>query len=120
MKDFRRFTISWGVILILIFIVFTAYSFKLDKKIDEYRTLENNFASKVAEYNDANKIYPSSIEVMTVTASDAVEKGIIADLQISNDVCDGYVSISNDDIVVYTPYISCKHYTTKGYDKSKN
>ena len=120
MKNFRRFTISWGVILILIFVVFTAYSFKLDKKIDEYRSLENNFASKVVEYNDANKIYPSSIEVITVTASDAIEKGIIDNLQISNDICDGYVSISNDDIVVYTPYISCKNYTTKGYDKSKN
>ena len=75
MKDFRRFTISWGVILILIFIVFTAYSFKLDKKIDEYRSLENNFASKVAEYNDANKIYPSSIEVITVTAAMLLKRG---------------------------------------------
>lgn len=120
MIKFRKFTISWGIILVLIFILFTSYSFKLDKKINEYRGLENTFASKVAEYNDANKIYPYSIEVMNVTASEAIEKGIITDLRINNDVCDGYVTISNDDIVVYTPYISCKNYTTKGYDKNKN
>ena len=48
MKKFRKFTILWGVILVLIFVLFTMYSFKLDKKIKEYRSLEEYFANAVA------------------------------------------------------------------------
>ena len=53
MKKFRKFTILWGMILVFIFILFTMYSFKLDKKIKEYRDLEEYFANAVAEYNNS-------------------------------------------------------------------
>ena len=53
MKKFRKFTIAWGIILVLIFILFTMYSFKLDKKIKKYHELEEYFATSVSEYSDA-------------------------------------------------------------------
>lgn len=120
MKKFRKFTILWGIILIMIFILFTLYSIKLDKKIKEYRNLEMYFANAVAEYNDTKKDYPKTIEVINFSLSDAIEKGIVSELKIDDDICDGYVKIANDEIVTYTPYISCKNYTTKGYAKNLN
>ena len=109
MKKFRKFTIAWGIILVLIFILFTMYSFKLDKKIKKYHELEEYFATSVSEYSDAKKNF---------SLSDAIEKGIVTELKIDDDICDGYVKIANDEIVTYTPYISCKNYTTKGYEKN--
>ncbi len=118
MKKFRKFTILWGVILVSIFVLFTMYSFKLDKKIKEYRSLEEYFANAVAEYNNKNKDYPKTIEVINFSLSEAIEKGVVSQLKIDNDICDGYVKIANEEIVTYTPYISCKNYTTKGYKKN--
>lgn len=117
MKRFRKFTIVWGIILVAIFILLTMYSFKLDKKIKKYHDLEEYFATSVAEYNNAKKDYPQTIEVINFSLSDAIEKGIVSELKIDNDICDGYVKIANDEVVTYTPYISCKNYTTKGYAK---
>ena len=37
----------------------------LDKKIKEYRSLEEYFANAVAEYNNKNKNYPKTIEYLT-------------------------------------------------------
>lgn len=118
MKKFRKFTIIWGIILVAIFVLFTMYSFKLDKKIKKYHDLEEYFATSVAEYNNTNKDYPQTIEVINFSLSDAIEKGVVSELKIDNDICDGYVKIANDEIVTYTPYISCKNYTTKGYAKN--
>ena len=118
MEKFRKFTIAWGIILVLIFILFTMYSFKLDKKIKKYHELEEYFATSVSEYSDAKKDYPQTIEVINFSLSDAIEKGIVTELKIDDDICDGYVKIANDEIVTYTPYISCKNYTTKGYEKN--
>ena len=120
MKKFRKFTILWGMILVFIFVLFTMYSFKLDKKIKEYHYLEEYFANAVAEYNNTRKDYPQTIEVINFSLSEAIEKGIVSELKIDNDICDGYVKIANDEIVTYTPYISCKNYTTKGYTKNLN
>ena len=117
MKRFRKFTIVWGIILVAIFVLFTMYSFKLDKKIKKYHDLEEYFDTSVAEYNNAKKDYPQTIEVINFSLSDAIEKGIVSELKIDNDICDGYVKIANDEVVTYTPYISCKNYTTKGYAK---
>ena len=118
MKKFRKFTIVWGIILVAIFVLFTMYSFKLDKKIKKYHDLEEYFATSVAEYNNTNKDSPQTIEVINFSLSDAIEKGVVSELKIDNDICDGYVKIANDEIVTYTPYISCKNYTTKGYAKN--
>ena len=104
--------------VIIIFILFTMYSFKLDKKIKKYHELEEYFATSVSEYSDAKKDYPQTIEVINFSLSDAIEKGIVTELKIDDDICDGYVKIANDEIVTYTPYISCKNYTTKGYEKN--
>ena len=66
MKKFRKFTILWGVILVLIFVLFTMYSFKLDKKIKEYRSLEEYFANAVAEYNNSKKDSITAIQINRV------------------------------------------------------
>ena len=87
MKKFRKFTILWGIILVLIFVLFTMYSFKLDKKIKEYRSLEEYFANAVAEYNNKNKDYPKTIEVINFSLSEAIEKGVVSQLKIDNDIC---------------------------------
>ena len=62
--------------------------------------------------------YPKTIEVINFSLSEAIEKGVVSQLKIDNDICDGYVKIANEEIVTYTPYISCKNYTTKGYTKN--
>ena len=108
------------MILVFIFVLFTMYSFKLDKKIKEYHYLEEYFANAVAEYNNTRKDYPQTIEVINFSLSEAIEKGVVSELKIDDDICDGYVKIANDEIVTYTPYISCKNYTTKGYTKNLN
>ena len=65
MKRFRKFTIVWGIILVAIFVLFTMYSFKLDKKIKKYHDLEEYFATSVAEYNNAKKDYPQTLLVLS-------------------------------------------------------
>jgi len=117
MKKFRIFIVVWGVVLVVIFCLFTILSINVSKKLKEYHNLENYFADKVAEYNNTNGIYPETIEVLTINLNEAIEKGIVSELRISDDTCDGYVSISNDSGVVYIPYIKCKNYVTDGYSE---
>lgn len=118
MKKFRTFTISWGVILVAIFCSFTAFSINVSKKLNEYHSLENYFADKVSEYNSENNIYPETIEVLSVDLDEAIEKGIVSELRVDNDICYGYVNIFNDSVVTYTPYIKCKNYITEGYEEN--
>lgn len=120
MKKFRKFTITWGIILIAIFFIFTAFSIKVDKRLKEYHSLEKTFAEAVSKYYDDNKLYPKTIEVIYVSLEEAIEKGIIEELRTKNDTCDGYVKIANEDITIFTPYITCRGYVTKGYEKELN
>jgi len=118
LKRFRAFAITWGVILVAIFCLFTIFSINVSKRLNEYHSLENYFAEKVSEYNSENNIYPETIEVLSVNLEDAIAKGIISELRVNDDTCDGYVNISNDFVVTYTPYIKCKNYVTEGYDEN--
>ena len=37
------------------------------------------------------------------------------ELKVKNDVCDGYVLVTKEDVYHYKAYIKCKNYETDGY-----
>lgn len=118
-KQFKIISFIWGTILILVFCLLTIVALLWKNTTKEYQKIENLLVEKTNDYFQENNSYPQGIEVLTITLDDLKKSGILDEIKYKNDVCDGYIEVSNADGIVYKPYIKCHNYKTKGFDSSK-
>lgn len=117
MKEMRKLTIVWGLVILIIFAGLTTFALLWKDKNRKYKDLEKELAGKVQGYYETKYEYPKGMEVITITKQDLINDQVIENLKIDNDECDGYVDVSNNTVIEYTAYIKCPNYTTKGYNK---
>lgn len=139
---------GWGLWTFLIFIaifiiglLFSAWGFKqlglLDEdyhfvKIEEINKVKeetvatySNLEAKMVESskNYIKDFYGNGFDgTLVVTAKNLKESGYLDSLQDRKGRnCSGYVSASKEnEEIVYTSYLKCKRYKTKGYEKRKD
>lgn len=120
MKEMKRMSIVWGVIMVAIFVLLTFFGLKWKERYQGYFDLETKLKEETKKYFESSYSYPDRGREITITLSELVHNGILKELSYNYDLCDGYVIVSNDDVIEYKPYIKCNNYTTRGYDKQKS
>ena len=120
MRDLKRISIIWGLLLFAIFAVLTFFALKWKFKNEPYFKLEELIVSKTKSSFEMNHSYPNRDNYVIVPASELKANGMIDELKVENDECDGYVKVYNNGVMEYTGYIKCNNYTSKDYDKYMN
>ena len=115
-KQLKKISIIWGLMLILVFGTMTTFSLMWKKKNQGYKNLEKELVTKVEGYFEQEHKYPTGIEVVTIDLKELQEHDIIQELKYNDDICNGYVDVSNDIVIKYKAYIKCNKYQTKGYN----
>lgn len=119
MKELKRISIIWGLLLFVIFAALTFFALKWKAKNDPYFELEKTLVSKTKSYYEMEHSYPTKGNKVIVTFDDLKNSDMIEELKVNEDTCDGYVVVENTGVIEYKAFIKCNNYTTKDYDKNK-
>ena len=117
MRQLKIISIVWGLTLFAIFSVLTFFALKWNAKTDGYIKLEQDMIKNTKTYYESFNKYPEKGEYTLVTAEEIKNKGIMEELKVNDDECEGYVKVEYKNVVEYEAFIKCKKYTTKNYDK---
>lgn len=117
MKELRRISIIWGLLLFLIFSALTFFGLKWKKKTEPYLKLEETLVEKTKSYYETNHSYPNKDEEVKITYNELKEHDVYNELKNNEDECDGYVLVTNNGVINYKGFIKCNNYTSKNYDK---
>ena len=120
MKDLKKISIIWGLLLFLIFSFLTFFALKWKAKTTPYFKLEEELVSKTKSYYEMNHSYPAEGNYVIIPYQELKENNMIGELKTNDDECDGYVRVEKNGVIEYKAYIKCNHYTTKDYDKYIN
>lgn len=117
MKEMKKMSIIWGIVLVLIFSGLTWFGLKWKGKYQGYFDLENELVNKTQSYFEINHTYPNDGETIKITLNELKDNNVINELKYQDEVCNGYVEIKNKGIMEYKGYIKCDKYITKGYQE---
>ena len=121
MKDLRKISIVWGLVLFAIFAVLTFFALKWKSKNTPYFSLEDKMVKILqSNYEGTYGYYPTVGQSKNVTLNELRSLQNSDELTIKNEECDGYVRVYNNKVIEYKAYIKCKNYTTKDYEKFKS
>lgn len=117
LKRMKVISIIWGMFLVTLFIIVTIFAFKFKSNSKKYLGLGEEFSSKAKEYVEDNNLYPEKSDNLKITKSDLIENGYLEELEINDDVCDGFVIVSYKDNYEYKAYLKCNKYISAKYEK---
>ncbi len=117
MKKTKILFIIWAIIVLILICLLTALGFILENKYEKYRVLEDKLVNSAKEYAHSEILLDEG--EVTVTTEELIELEYLDSLEVDDDVCQGYVVITNNGTYEYTPYITCKDYTTRNFSENK-
>lgn len=118
-KKMKTIFILWAMIVITLLAIIIIFSIFYKSRIKKYESLVSKMTSVTKSYVEDNNLYPVEGSEIKINLSELQAKELIGELIVGNDICDGFVVVSNDNNINYKGYISCKMYITKGYNKAK-
>lgn len=117
MNKMKKMYAIWGIIVVLVFALLTAFGFLYKNKSSVYKDLEEKLVNAEKKYADAKFLYPQNSEIVKVTAKEMIEFGALDSLEKDGKSCDGYATIQKKGTVFeYKGYVSCENYKTKGFE----
>lgn len=118
MNKIKKMYTVWGIIVVIIFVLLTAFGFMFKSKSNVYKELENKLVDAEKKYVDAKFLYPENDDILKVTSEILISNGYMDALEVNGETCEGYALISKKGVAFeYKGYVSCKNYKTKGYEK---
>lgn len=118
MKEMKKLSIVWGVILVLIFGMLTTFGILYTKKVKPYKDMEKLLVDQTKKYVELEFSYPQNGEKLNVTLEQLQGKELVEELKHNDEACDGYVTIGKNGVAYeYKGYVKCTNYTTKGYQE---
>lgn len=116
MKQMRRISVFWGIILILIVAVLTIIGINFNKPNKVYTDMEDYLVEAAKKYVEQSFLYPQDNKELRITHNELKDSGFIEKLEVDNNQCIGYVIVKNNELVYeYKGYVSCSDYQTKNY-----
>lgn len=113
----KKTLVIWFFVAVILVGGLTILGFKITKAKKPYRDIENTL--KEAAISVVGQ-YPLLGNRELLTLDDLKDNGFEVNMNISNEVCQGYVVlIKSGQILKYKPFVKCSSYETKGFDKSK-
>lgn len=117
MKKMNLYLIIWGIIIVIIISLLTAFGFVYKDKSKVYKDLEEKIVEAEKKYVDAKFLYPQSGQVIKNTVEELKEANYLDNFMVNDKECDGYVEVYLEGTVYkYKSYIKCDNYETKGYE----
>ena len=120
MKELKRISIIWGLLLFLIFGALTFFALQWKAKTSPFFDLEKEMVSKTKSYYESEHSYPAKGQSVNITFEELKNANMLEELKANDETCEGYVKVENNGVIEYTAYIKCNSYTTKDYDKYLN
>ena len=120
MKELKRISIIWGLLLFLIFAALTFFALQWKAKTGPFFDLEKTMVSKTKSYYESQHSYPQKGQSVNITFEELKNANMLEELKVNAETCEGYVKVENNGVIEYTAYIKCNSYTTKDYDKYKS
>jgi uncharacterized protein YpmB len=116
MDKLKKYSIVWGIIVVLIFTLLTIFGLTYKNKTKPYKNLENALVEAEKKYVDANFLYPQDGSELKTSANELIENNYLESLKKDDKECTGYVTVmQNGTVYEYKGFIKCDNYTTKGY-----
>lgn len=115
MKKTKILFAIWAIIVVIVIGLLTALGFILNNRYEKYKVLEDKLLESAKEYAHKELLLEEAREVV-VTSDELIEEEYLDNLDVEDDVCEGYVVIINEDPYQYEAYISCEYYKTSGYN----
>lgn len=118
LKQMKKVSIVWGVVLFLMVVGLTAIGFVYKSKASDYKKIEEELVNITEKYVEAKFLYPDEKDSIRIRLSELQNDGYMEELKKDEDVCDGYVVLTHNGFIYeYKGYVKCPKYTTKGYDE---
>lgn len=117
MKKTKILFIIWGIIVLIIIGLLTALGFILESRYEKYKDLEDKLVESAKEYAHSEILLEQGEFI--VTTEELIKLGYMDSLEIDDDTCSGYIIIINDGTYKFAPYITCRAYTTRNFEKNK-
>lgn len=116
MEKMQRYSILWGITLLLIVVLLTIFGFVYKNKTTIYKELEEKIVESAKKYVDAKFLYPEKGDTIKITSEELLETEFLDVLEKNEEECKGYVEVYKDGTVYkYIGYVECPNYQTKGY-----
>lgn len=120
MNKLKYSWILWGIIMVTIVGLLFIYGLGLKKIKKPYKAMEKQVAKTIQAQYETNRWYPEDGESITISLSEFIEEGVLGEVVVGEkekaDKCDGYIVVSNNNVVEFKTYLKCKKYTTYGYE----
>jgi hypothetical protein len=117
MNRLKKISIIWGIVAFLLFAFLTTMGFIYKDKAQKYKKLEKNLVAITKKYTATDFNFPVNGENVIIKYDELNEAGLIDSLEVDNQKCDGYVTVTFKNVTEYKAYIKCANYTTHGFDK---
>ena len=109
--------VLWGLLMMAIVIVLFFLGITISKKNKPYKDKEAEIVEIAKMHVESSTWYPEKGQHLKIEIKELIEKGLIEDVVIEEDKCNGYVDVQNNGIIEYKTYLNCKNYQTHGYEK---
>ena len=117
MKKMKLLSFLWGLVLFAIFGLLTTFGILYNNKNKIYKDMEKTLVKATKKYVDSSFIYPKKDEKLRVDYMTLKENGLIKELAVGKNSCDGYVLVQNNDVVYkYKGFVKCRDYVTNNYE----
>lgn len=116
MNKLRTSWIIWGMIMFAIVILLFCFGIVFAKKNKVYKEQEKELVEITKMYVESSTWYPKKGESLKVDINELIENGLISDVVVNDDSCNGYINVINNGIIEYKAYLNCKNYKTHGYE----
>lgn len=116
LKQMKKISIIWGLIMVIIVILLIILGIIFNKKNKVYTDMEDNLVEATKKYVEKSFAYPKDDDELRVSYTQLKESGLIDEISINKNECDGYVIVKNNNLVYeYKGYVKCPEYKTKNY-----
>lgn len=114
----KKIYIVWALIIVVMLSLVLYFGFNFSNKNKEYKELEEEILVNAEKYLGANlNEYPTTGS-NKVLISKIINYGIDIDLSVNDDMCDGYILITREQMGYDTKvFVKCNNYTTDGYEE---
>lgn len=117
LKRMKIISIIWGMFLVTLFIIVTIFAVKFKSNSKKYLELGEFFSSKAKEYVEDNNFYPEKDKILKISKSDLIDNEYLEELEVDEDICEGFVIVSNEENYEYKAYLKCDKYISAKYEK---
>ena len=112
----KKMYIAWICLIATLMLALIVIGYNISNKTKDYKAKEQDMIEQASSYITKNEIELSVGESIKLDHQRLIDAGLIKDMKVKEDECEGYVKvIKNSMNVDYKAYIKCKNYTSDGY-----